>query len=229
MKNVHAVKSASGSKCYGPAGRVTLSRGRKPIRRGRCTSLSAILLVGRLLMTTSDELPSATDCMNKIALAEAEKASAYMRKQAAAEAEKRELLERFEKPSGVSDEERLKRAAVIIKARRGQWTYRGSRRSFSEHAVHRPRPLHQSDGARLGEHVDRPPEGAFPILGAAFEAARLPAAVPDRRLAGRNARGHRYDAGVGLAALPESVRNVSRAFSSQPQKRCRVSHDWKIP
>ena len=38
-----------------------------------------------------------------------------MRKQAAAEAEKRELMERFEKPSGVSDEERLKRAAAIIK------------------------------------------------------------------------------------------------------------------
>jgi hypothetical protein len=66
-------------------------------------------------MSTGDELPSAADNMKKIALAEAEKASAYMRKQAAAEAEKRELLERFEKPSGVSDEERLKRAAAIIK------------------------------------------------------------------------------------------------------------------
>jgi len=66
-------------------------------------------------MSMGDELPSAADNMKKIALAEAEKASAYMRKQAAAEAEKRELLERFEKPSGVSDEERLKRAAAIIK------------------------------------------------------------------------------------------------------------------
>jgi len=66
-------------------------------------------------MSMGDELPSAADNMKKIALAEAEKASAYMRKQAAAEAEKRELLERFEKPSGVSDDERLKRAAAIIK------------------------------------------------------------------------------------------------------------------
>src|SRR5712671_3724672 len=63
----------------------------------------------------NDLLPSAKDCMKKIALAEAEKASEYMRRQAAAEAEKRALMERFEKPSGVSDEERLKRAAVIIK------------------------------------------------------------------------------------------------------------------
>jgi hypothetical protein len=62
----------------------------------------------------SDELPSAADNMKEIALAEAEKASAYMRKQAAADAEKRELLERFEKPSGVSDEERLKRAGATM-------------------------------------------------------------------------------------------------------------------
>jgi len=68
-------------------------------------------------MTTDldDLLPSAADCMQKIAAAEAEKASAYMRKHAAAEAEKKELLERLAKPSGVSDEERLKRAAAIIK------------------------------------------------------------------------------------------------------------------
>ena len=66
-------------------------------------------------MSMGDELPSAADNMKKIALAEAEKASAYMRKQAAAEAEKRELLDRFEKPSGVSDEERLKRAGAIIR------------------------------------------------------------------------------------------------------------------
>ena len=98
-------------------------------------------------------------------------------------------------------------------ARGGQRTYRGSRRSFSEHAVHRPRPRHQPDGAGLGEHDDGPPEGAFPVLGEAFEAARLPAAVPDRRLAGRNAWGHRHDAGVGLAASPELRSECFLAFS----------------
>jgi len=46
---------------------------------------------------------------------EAEKAAEYMRKRQAAEAEKKELLERLAKPSGVSDEERMKRAAIIIK------------------------------------------------------------------------------------------------------------------
>ena len=61
-----------------------------------------------------DVLPSAADCVKKIALAEAEKASEMVRRQTAAEAEKKELLDRLAKPSGVSDEERLKRAAAII-------------------------------------------------------------------------------------------------------------------
>jgi hypothetical protein len=46
---------------------------------------------------------------------EAEKAAEFMRKRQAAEAEKKELLDRLAKPSGVSDEERMKRAAAIIK------------------------------------------------------------------------------------------------------------------
>jgi hypothetical protein len=61
-----------------------------------------------------DLIPSAADNMRKIAAVEAEKASAYIRKQAIEEAEKNALLERFQKPSGVSDEERLKRVASII-------------------------------------------------------------------------------------------------------------------
>jgi hypothetical protein len=65
--------------------------------------------------TLDDLLPSAVDCRKKIALAEAEKPSALVRRQAAEEAEKKELLERLEMPSGVSDEERLKRAASIIR------------------------------------------------------------------------------------------------------------------
>jgi hypothetical protein len=60
-------------------------------------------------------LPTAKDIMKQIALKEAEKASAAMRELSAAEAEKKALLEKFSKPSGVSDEERLARAAAIIK------------------------------------------------------------------------------------------------------------------
>ncbi len=66
------------------------------------------------MSTEDDLLPLASDCMKKIAQAEAEKAAAYVRRQTAAEAEKKELLDRLQKPSGVSDEDRLKRAASII-------------------------------------------------------------------------------------------------------------------
>jgi hypothetical protein len=59
-------------------------------------------------------LPTAQEVMEKLALAEAEKASAAARKHAEAEAEKKVLLEKISKPSGVSEEERMKRAAAII-------------------------------------------------------------------------------------------------------------------
>lgn len=61
------------------------------------------------------ELPTAQDLMKQIARQEAEKASAMMREQTAAEAEKQALLEKFSKPSGVSDQDRLERAAAMIK------------------------------------------------------------------------------------------------------------------
>jgi len=62
-----------------------------------------------------DALPSATDLMKQIALREAEKASEAARARSAEEAEKQALLERFSKASGVSDDERMTRAAAIIK------------------------------------------------------------------------------------------------------------------
>jgi hypothetical protein len=67
------------------------------------------------MATIDDLLPSAKDCMTKIALAEAEEAAKAIRKQQEADAEKKALLDQFTKPSGVSDEERLKRAASIVK------------------------------------------------------------------------------------------------------------------
>jgi hypothetical protein len=59
-------------------------------------------------------LPSAMELTERVALAEAEKASKEMRRQEKIEAEKRALIEKLRKPSGLSDEEVLKRAAVII-------------------------------------------------------------------------------------------------------------------
>ena len=66
-------------------------------------------------MTKPDELlPSASDFMKKLALAEAEEATEQARKLAEAEAEKKALLEQFSKPSGLSDEEAIQRAIKII-------------------------------------------------------------------------------------------------------------------
>jgi len=69
-----------------------------------------------LSMTTTmdDLLPTAKQLQQKLALAEAEKAAAAARNLAAEEDEKKALLANFSKPSGVSDEERMKRAAAII-------------------------------------------------------------------------------------------------------------------
>jgi hypothetical protein len=62
-----------------------------------------------------DLLPKAADCRSRIAEVEGQKASEEMRRLAAEAAEKKTLLDRFLQPSGVSDDERMKRAAVIIK------------------------------------------------------------------------------------------------------------------
>jgi hypothetical protein len=81
--------------------------------------LSATAIEGKVVTVTSSEkvvkgLASAQQMMEKLALAEAEKASVEARKHAAAEAEKKELLDKLAKPSGVSDEEALKRVALIV-------------------------------------------------------------------------------------------------------------------
>jgi hypothetical protein len=62
----------------------------------------------------SSLLPTAKQVMEKVALAEAEKASEAMRQKAKADAEKKALIDRLTRPSGVSDEQALKRVATII-------------------------------------------------------------------------------------------------------------------
>jgi hypothetical protein len=69
-------------------------------------------------MSARDDLstlvPSAKAMMQKIAVAEADKASEAMRKLKREEEEKKALIDRLSKPSGLSDEEVMKKAAVII-------------------------------------------------------------------------------------------------------------------
>jgi hypothetical protein len=68
-----------------------------------------------MVTSIDDILPTALDCRKVAAEKEAEKAAEFMRRREVAEAEKKALFERLEKPSGVTEEERMERAAAIIK------------------------------------------------------------------------------------------------------------------
>ena len=59
-------------------------------------------------------IPSAKQIRKDAALKEAEKAEQYARLAAAAEAEKRALIERLNRPSGKSEEEKIQLASTII-------------------------------------------------------------------------------------------------------------------
>jgi hypothetical protein len=68
------------------------------------------------MSTNLDELLlTANDMRKKVALAEAEKASAEMHKLKDAEAEKKALIDQLSKPSGVSDEEGIRRVGNILR------------------------------------------------------------------------------------------------------------------
>ena len=61
-----------------------------------------------------DLLPTAKDIQRQSALKEAEKADEIARRMAATEAEKRALIDRLSKPSGLSEEEKVKLASTVI-------------------------------------------------------------------------------------------------------------------
>ncbi len=62
----------------------------------------------------ASRLPTAKQTMEKLALAEARKATEAQQQKEKAEAEKKALLERLSKPSGISDEEAFAKATAII-------------------------------------------------------------------------------------------------------------------
>jgi uncharacterized protein (DUF1778 family) len=66
------------------------------------------------MLNIDELLPSAKEIQKQSALKEAEKADEQMRLMAAAEAEKRALIDELSKPSGLSEEEKVKRASAII-------------------------------------------------------------------------------------------------------------------
>ena len=105
-------------------------------------------------------LPSAKDLMKQIALREAEKASASLREQTAADAEKKALLDKLSKPSGISDEERLARAAAIIKRAANNGLTQVEVGRFPNQLCTDRGRAHKSDGGGLGKHTHWTPERA---------------------------------------------------------------------
>ena len=59
-------------------------------------------------------LPTAAEIQKRAAIHEAEKADEYARRLTAAEAEKRALIERLSKPSGLTEDEKVKLASTVI-------------------------------------------------------------------------------------------------------------------
>jgi|SRR5882724_3705025 len=100
-----------------------------------------------------DLLPPAKDFMKKLASAEADEAAKAARQHQRAEAEKRKLMEQLQRPSGVSDDERIKRAVAIIEraVRNGKTEVEFIRFPVE---VCTAWPCHQSAGAGLGRHPD---------------------------------------------------------------------------
>jgi uncharacterized protein (DUF1778 family) len=76
-----------------------------------------------------DLLPTAKEIQKQAAIKEAEKADEDVRRMVAAEAEKRALIEKLSKPSGLSEEEKVKLASTVIR--------RAVRNGLSEVQVYR--------------------------------------------------------------------------------------------
>jgi hypothetical protein len=98
--------------------------------------------------TNIDELlPTAKDILKQAALKEAEKAEEAARRAAAAEAEKKHLIERLSKPSGLSEDEKVKLAATVIQ--------RAVRNGLTEVQVYRfPNTLTTDHGRAINQREE---------------------------------------------------------------------------
>ena len=91
-----------------------------------------------------DLLPTAKDIQKQAALKEAEKADEHARRMAAAEAEKRALIDRLSKPSGLTEDEKVKLASTVIQ--------RAVRNGLSEVQVYRfPNSLCTDHGRAINQ------------------------------------------------------------------------------
>lgn len=145
------------------------------------------------------QLPSAKEVMERLALLEAQKASDKAKAKQAAEAEKKALIEKLQMPSGVSDEEALRRVAAIVE--------RAVSNGLTEVQVFRFPNDYSTDHGRnhsgrtwVGEHPHRPAERDVRVLGTRAPPPWLQSPRRSTRVAGRLPGRHRYHAAMGVRA-----------------------------
>jgi hypothetical protein len=91
-----------------------------------------------------DLIPSAQEIQKQAALKEAQKADEHAKRLAAAEAEKHALIDRLSKPSGLTEEEKVKLASTVIQ--------RAVRNGLSEVQVYRfPNSLCTDKGRAINQ------------------------------------------------------------------------------
>ena len=91
-----------------------------------------------------DLIPTAKEVQRQAAIREADKADEYARRLAATEAEKRALIERLGKPSGLTEDEKVKLASTVIQ--------RAVRNGLTEVQVYRfPRSLCIDNGRAVNQ------------------------------------------------------------------------------
>jgi len=105
---------------------------------------------------------------------------------AAVESEKRALIERLSRPSGKSEEEKVRLASTVIQ--------RAVRNGLTEVQVYRfpntlspTRAVPSISRSRAGEYADRDSKGNIPALDRLPETAGLSHQLPDHRFPGRPA------------------------------------------
>ena len=144
-------------------------------------------------MANIDELlPTAKEIRKQSALKEAEKADQEMRHLAAAEAEKQALIDELSKPSGLSEEEKIKRASTVIQ--------RAVRNGLHEIQVYRFPNILCTDRGRAINQMENGwektltgiPQGDLSALEGLPAAAWLQDRLPDHRFSRRHARRYRH-------------------------------------
>jgi hypothetical protein len=91
-----------------------------------------------------DLLPTAKEIQKQTAINEAEKAEEYARRATAAEAEKRALIERLSKPSGLTEDDKVRLASTVIQ--------RAVRNGLTEVQVYRfPHSLCTDNGRAINQ------------------------------------------------------------------------------